>query len=226
MADRPAQPEAGPTAKQQRDARRAEKVTAMKRQQERSRRRRIAAIAGGSVAAVAVVALVVVLVVANSAPTTTPPAAVDGERTWSDLPSNHVGGTVDYEAEYGMTPPAGGDHAAAWLNCGVYDQQVPNENAVHSLEHGAVWATYDPDALDADEIDRLRGSVPSTYSIVSPFDGLPSPVVISAWGSQLQLEGVDQERIAAFVEKHWQSPDAPEPGAACTGALDGPGKIS
>ena len=50
---------------------------------------------------------------------------------------NHVTGTVDYP----QTPPAGGDHNEVLLNCDVYDQPVPNENAVHDLEHGAVWIT-------------------------------------------------------------------------------------
>jgi hypothetical protein len=29
---------------------------------------------------------------------------------------------------------------------------------VHSLEHGAVWITYNPDALSQDDIDTLRRS--------------------------------------------------------------------
>src|SRR3954468_23491462 len=58
-----------------------------------------------------------------------------------DVPGrNHVTGNVSYP----QTPPVGGDHNSVWLNCGIYDQPVPNENAVHDLEHGAVWITYQP----------------------------------------------------------------------------------
>ena len=39
-------------------------------------------------------------------------------------------------------------------------------------------------------------------------------------------ETPDDERIADFVAKYWQSPQAPEPGAACTGGLDGPGRVA
>jgi hypothetical protein len=227
MADRRTQQTAGLTVKQQRDARRAEKVAALKQQQQRSKRNRLIAILGGAVAAAAVLALVIVLVVVNSTPTVKAPAeAFDGERTWDDLPSTHVSTQVDYQEKYDMLPPAGGDHAAAWLNCGVYEEVVPEVNAVHSLEHGAVWVTYDADALDADELDALRASVPATYTIVSPYEGLATPITLSAWGVQLQLEELDQAKIDDFLEKYWQSPDAPEPGASCSGALDGPGKVS
>ncbi len=56
--------------------------------------------------------------------------------------AGHVPGDVDYD----QAPPAGGDHDPAWLECGVYDAPVRDENAVHSLEHGTVWVTHDPDA--------------------------------------------------------------------------------
>jgi len=223
MANRPQTP--GLTVKQQRDARRAEKVAELKRQQERTKRNRLIGIIAGAVTVAAVLALVIVLVVTSATPK--PPAeAFDGERTWDDLSATHVSTQVDYRAKYDMSPPAGGDHSATWLNCGVYEQVVPEVNAVHSLEHGAVWVTYDADALDDEQLEQLRSSVPATYTIVSPYEGLASPITLSAWGVQLQLDDVDETEITSFLEKYWQSPDAPEPGASCAGALDGPGKVS
>jgi len=122
--------------------------------------------------------------------------------------------------KYAQNPPVGGNHNPTWLNCGVYSAPVKNELAVHALEHGAVWVTYRPD-LPGDQVKKLVAEVPDTYMVVSPYDGLPAPVVASAWGVQLKLTGVDDPRLEEFVTKYRQGPQTPEPGAACTGGTDG-----
>ena len=68
--------------------------------------------------------------------------------------------------------------------------------------------------------------LPSTYVILSPFDDLPAPIVLTGWNSQLQVDDADDPRIATFIEEYWQSQNVPEPGALCTGAVDAPGKVS
>jgi hypothetical protein len=211
------------TVKQERDARRAEKVAAMVAQQKRQRRNRLIGWISGGVAAVAVLGLVIGFVVTSGTPKVDPASISIGQlETYPDLSANHVEGTVDYP----QTPPAGGDHAAAWLNCGVYSEPVPNENAVHDLEHGAVWVTYDPSLVDAAGVEALRSKLPDTYIVLSPYADLGAPVVASAWGNQVFLDGVDDTRLDDFVTKFWRSNDAPEPGAPCTGGVDGPGKVA
>lgn len=220
------------TVKKQRDARRAEKVAGARKREAALRRNRRIAIALGVVAAAAVVA-VIVTVVATSAtpkPTETTPVAdgpIAGLIEFGQLAGGvHVDPTpVDYQAKYGMDPPAGGDHWAGWLNCGVYTEPQENERAVHALEHGAVWVTYDPDALSAGDIETVRAALPDTYIVLSPYPGLPAPVVASAWGYQVQLDGPDDPRLTQFVTQFWQAATAPEPGAPCTGAIDGPGRV-
>ncbi|MEO6791462.1 MAG: DUF3105 domain-containing protein [Ornithinibacter sp.] len=128
----------------------------------------------------------------------------------------HTTAPVTYE----QSPPVGGDHNAIWLNCGVYPSAVPNELAVHALEHGAVWVTYSPD-LPADQVTALKEAIPDTYMVLSPFEGLTSPVVASAWGAQLELTGADDPRLEEFISTYRQGPQTPEPGAACTGGSDG-----
>ena len=215
------------SVKEQREAKRAEKVAVLKKQQAKEKRNRTVGIVAGSLGAVAVIALVITFVVSSAVPKVDPAdIAIKGLKTFDSLTAVHVTTAVDYQAEYGMNPPAGGDHNQAWLNCGVYTEPQQNENAVHALEHGAVWVTYDPDALGDAEIETLRDSIPSTYMLLTPYPGLPAPVVASAWGNQVELDGVDDPRLADFITKFRQSPDAPEPGAACTGAIDGPGKIA
>jgi hypothetical protein len=211
------------TVKQQRDARRQEKVAALKREQARSKRNRTIGIVTASVAGAAAVALIVTVVVTSGTPRADRSEIdVAGVQTWDDLTANHVAGAVDYE----MTPPAGGDHAAAWMNCGVYSEPVPNENAVHDLEHGAVWFTYDPAQVTDEQIEQITDLAPSTYSVVSPYEGMDSPMAVSAWGAQLAFDDPESEAVSDFVTKYWKSADAPEPGAPCTGGVDGPGKVS
>ena len=215
------------TVKQEREARRQAKVEQFKREQAKAKRNRLVAIILSSVAAVAVIALIVTVVISNATPKRNP-ADIDvaGVQTWPDIEFGHVNTAVDYEEKYGTNPPAGGVHNPVWLNCGVYTEPQQNENAVHSLEHGAVWVTYNPDELSEADIEELRSQMPDSYAILSPYPGLDSPVVASAWGAQIKLDGADDPRLPDFIEKYWQSDDVPEKGAPCHGNLDGPGKIS
>lgn len=213
------------TVKQQRAAERERKLEEFKKREARMKRNRRIAIWASVGAGVAIVALIVTTVLLTpQRPSYTAGgegAEIEGVETFENA-SEHVEGVVDYE----QTPPAGGQHNPAWLNCGIYEEPVPNENAVHSLEHGAIWVTYDAEALSDEELETLKGQLPGTYVILSPFDGLPSPIVLSGWNSQLQVEEADDPRIAEFFEEYWQSQNVPEPGALCTGAIDGPGKVS
>lgn len=205
------------TVKQQRAANRAKKVEEFQRQQKRSaRNRKLGIISAVVVAVVAASLAVAFIVVAPPAPKN---AKIDGVQTF-----NNAAGHTDTPSSYG-TPPTGGEHSPVVLNCGVYTKPVPNENAVHSLEHGALWVTYDP-SLGATELATLKSKLPSTYVIVSPYENLPSKIVLSAWNVQLQIESADDSRVASFAKKYWQGPTTPEPGAACSGGVDGPGKIS
>jgi hypothetical protein len=53
-------------------------------------------------------------------------------------------------------------------------------------------------------------------------EDLPSPVVASAWGKQLRLDGAGDPRLERFVSAFQQGPQTPEPGAACTGGVGEP----
>lgn len=143
-------------------------------------------------------------------------APIEGAVEYEDLTRDHVSGTVAYE----QSPPVGGDHNPAWANCNYYDTIIPDENAVHSLEHGAVWITHD-ESLSEDDLrtlEDLAGENP--YLMVSPYPGQDSPVVLSAWGVQLSLDSLDDERLPVFLTKYLQGEQTPEPGAACSNGLD------
>lgn len=142
----------------------------------------------------------------------------DGVKTWQGkLSRNHVTKAV----KYATLPPVGGDHNQAWMNCNgdVYTKEIDNTNAVHSLEHGAVWVTYNADAKKAD-VDALAAKVKKTpYTLMSPVDGQKDPIMLSAWGHQRTVTGASDPDVDAFFEKFVQGQQTPEPGAACTNGL-------
>lgn len=173
-------------------------------------RRRVAITAGGGVA------VLIVGVIALSQP---PPRGVpDATETVAVGAPEHVEGDIHDEGEI----PAGGAHSAVWQNCGFYDAPILSENAVHSLEHGAVWITYDPN-LEEIEIDRLRSlAQPGEKVFISPVPNQPAPVIATAWANQLELSTSDDARLAQFVNEFERSPEAPEPGGSCAGGIGNP----
>lgn len=213
------------TVKQQREQKRQEKLAEYQKQLAKRRRSKLVWWVVGITAAVVIIGLVIASVVFAPAPAPTyergdsDGSSIERLETFENT-ANHVEGAVDYA----QTPPAGGDHNAVWLNCGVYTQPVPNENAVHSLEHGAVWVTYDPAQVSDDDIAALEAELPSTYTVLSPYEGMDSPIALSAWNAQVKVDSADDERIEQFIRAYWRSTNAPEPNAACTGAYDAPGK--
>ena len=143
---------------------------------------------------------------------------IDGVKTFGPLLQEHV----DTPVSYPQSPPVGGSHDPKWQNCGVYDTPVKNENAVHSMEHGAVWLTYRPD-LPADQVAIVRAFARNhTHVLVSPYEGLTEAVVANAWGKQLRLDSVTDARLAAFVVEYEQGPQTPELGVTCGGAIGAP----
>lgn len=246
---------ANKTSRKQVQAERKARLEAIRKEQRRRERRKTAVVIGGAVAIGAVVIGAVGITLINrnhaqaklantslapAAPTgkaiaaspgtkdTSKTSAITGVTFWTGLSRQHVQTPVTYA----QVPPVGGQHNPTWLNCGIYTQPVPNVNAVHDLEHGAVWITYQP-TLQPAEVNTLRTLVHSYglssdtstkpgYVDLSPYPGLPSKVVASAWGVQLKLDSVDDPRLKKFIDTYRRGPQTPEQGAACTGGIGSP----
>jgi len=201
----------GSNAQRRREAR--EKVQEMRRQEAAAQRRR-SSMYGIGLAVIVVLAIGgIAWAVKVGSQEEPPPPPVAGLQTYE----NEAGHTPnpDDPVEYEQTPPVGGMHSAVWQNCGIYEEPIRNENGVHSLEHGAVWITYDPN-LPQEEIETLN-ALDDNYMLVSPYPGLESPVVASAWNTQVVLDRVDDPRLQDFITQFRQGPQTLEPGAPCDG---------
>jgi hypothetical protein len=141
---------------------------------------------------------------------------ISGLETTKDLGRSHREGTLSYP-DSASKPPVGGDHNQVPESCQVYDKAIANEHAVHSLEHGAVWVTYDP-SLPAKDVEKLKGKVDGDpYRMMSPYPGLKSKVSLQAWGEQLFVDSVNDKRIDTFLDLFTSGPQTLEAGAACQG---------
>lgn len=140
---------------------------------------------------------------------------IPGAQSYEYEAGQHVTTSVDYE----QSPPVGGPHDPVWADCTgtVYDVDIRHENAVHSLEHGAVWITYDPDQVSDADVATLAELVEGESGrMLSPYVGQDSPVSVQSWGDQLKVDSADDERIRQFADLMTYAPgEFPEPGATC-----------
>ncbi|MGN5378459.1 hypothetical protein BIV25_01640 [Streptomyces sp. MUSC 14] len=225
------------SAKNSSSAARAARIEEMRRaERARERRNRILVVAASVVVVAGLVVGGVVLVNSQSSSAKTSDTASDGKNGGTSGDSGHFvkgkdgvmtwSGTlsrthVTTKVSYPMRPPVGGNHNPVWLNCNgdVYTEPVQDENAVHALEHGAVWVTYTAKASKAD-VDALAAKVKQTpYSLMSPYEDQAAPLILSAWGHQVTVQSAKDPEVAKFFQTYVQGQQTPEPGASCTGGV-------
>ncbi len=82
--------------------------------------------------------------------------------------------------------------------------------------------TYQPNVGER-EIGQLQSLIRGhDHALLSPYPGLPSPVVATAWGIQLQVKSASDTRLGQFLAKYENGPQTPEPGASCSGGIGTP----
>lgn len=136
-----------------------------------------------------------------------------------EVPANQHDASFVYDFE--AVPPMGGPHNPTWQNCGIYDIPVEGQYAIHSMEHGAVWMTYQPDLPEA-EVEALQDLVRGDGRILlSPYPGQRSKLFLTTWDVQLELDSITDDRIDQFISRY-RNNRGPEIGASCSGGRGNP----
>jgi hypothetical protein len=168
--------------------------------------------------------LVMVLLYLGNWGSATTGGEIEGLVIFPDPGRQHQDGDINYAQDV----PVGGPHNPAWQNCGIYDEPIREENVVHSMEHGAVWITYQPD-LPTDQVEILRNLVRQEQSrrgerliVLAPKPDLADPIVITAWRVQLRLTDASDERLPRFLRRYQRGPFYSEPGAPCIRGIGEP----
>lgn len=146
--------------------------------------------------------------------TTVMAAIQDGKVTAEELEhpfvaqQEHVDTSASWDGTnpvYDLKPPAGGNHLAVWQTCtgSVYDGPIVDGNAVHSMEHGAVWLTFDPELVQQGDIDALAQVISARdYSLMSPYPGQGVAVSLQSWGNRFQTDDPADPMIDEYLDTY------------------------
>lgn len=127
------------------------------------------------------------------------------------------------EGQNGVPVTAGSHSSPLPSRPYVYDQPIPEANAVHNLEHGYVLIYYAPDGENAladdirSELEDLAESE-SNKVLVAPYPGLANSIALVAWGKlqtidpPVDADPNDAATVAqAFIDQFRSGGLAPEP---------------
>ena len=116
---------------------------------------------------------------------------------------NHVDGKT---IKYNTIPPTSGDHWSQPASCGFYEQGLPDEQAVHNLEHGAIVISYNlSDPSDVDTLRRIVENIDLSkiWGVTRFYDKIEQgTVAVAAWSALDTMQGVDQGRIEKFFKAY------------------------
>jgi hypothetical protein len=152
-----------------------------------------------------------VLIFTNAGGTDASGDPLMGEEIVSPGPADHVTGDSQLLIPDGR-PPVNGPHFATPQAPGVFDAPIPDGNAIHSLEHGIIWITYDPEQVDDAVISDLRELQSDNRRdvIVSPRPANAEPIAAASWGRLLQQDSLDIGELERFIATNRNR--SPEPG--------------
>lgn len=125
------------------------------------------------------------------------------EKPGEEIPVLGQGHVAPGEAheEYNSNPPTSGSHYAVPADWGIYDQELPDEQLIHNLEHGGIWLSY-KDPADTEIVSALKELVADypTKVILTPRPRNDALIAAAAWGRLLKLESVDEKLIKQFIK--------------------------
>ena len=117
------------------------------------------------------------------------------------IPSGETG------IEYSTLPPTSGPHWERHANCGIYDNELTDEQITHNLEHGHIVISHN--LQDHEQIEQLKvvaRGLPDRgqWLVLRPYSKIPiGEVAMTTWGWIQPFDGVDEAGIREFYLAHY-----------------------
>lgn len=114
----------------------------------------------------------------------------------------HIAHTTVKHTPYSSVPATSGPHVSWPISEGVHNEAIPDEVAVHALEHGHIGLRYGPEvsALQRSKLVAFVQKNPRGV-FLAPDSRLGNKIVATAWGKTLTIKAYDKARIENFVSK-------------------------
>lgn len=111
---------------------------------------------------------------------------------------------------YKTNPPVSGPHDGEPADWGYYDQELPDIKAIHNLEHGGIWVSYQPEVLSNEQKEELK-KLAKKYDqrlIVSPRAENDSKIAIASWRRSEKADSLNLDIVNQFLTTNVnQSPE-------------------
>lgn len=124
-------------------------------------------------------------------------------RGFPDQGNDHIQPNQVGSIQYNSSPPTSGPHLSNLAPGGWHDEPLPKELVIHNLEDGYVAIWYQPNLPEAQK-SQLRALVTELGDkvVAAPYEGLETPIALTAWTRLDTLPAYDEQRIRNFVEAY------------------------
>jgi hypothetical protein len=118
-------------------------------------------------------------------------------------PAEHITAGQSHP-DYSSNPPTSGWHSANPAPWGAQTEPVADEVAIHNLEHGGIWITYNPSTVDQPTVEQLTNLVRGYRSkvLLSPREAADRPIALASWGRLTKLDTFDEAAITDFIDRN------------------------
>lgn len=116
---------------------------------------------------------------------------------------NHVQPQATHP-EYSSNPPTSGWHSPSTVKVGFYEEEIPDEQIIHNLEHGDIWISYRPDIdqVIKEELKKFKGS----KVIITPRSANDTDIALVAWTRldkfDIENDTLNKSRIDNFIKRY------------------------
>lgn len=118
--------------------------------------------------------------------------------------------------KYTSNPPSSGPHYEQTAQSGFREEEIPDQNIIHNLEHGDIWIAYHPRI--SEEAKNALKKFGAAKVIITPRSANETDIALVSWGRvdtfNLEANVIPEQRINDFIKRYILQGPERVPGAS------------